>query len=244
MEGKVYKILMLIHLVNFLLIGHALADDGRLQDYRCFFNDSFIAGKLGEWQDKIAEMEKTETDNLLWNLEVLKARYGLIGEFISSGRKQEAKKWIESTESFLDRLTKRYPKEPQLHCIHAGLIGYKIGITPLKAVFYGPQNQKKIDIAYSLNREEPLVWLERGNSDYFRPEAFGGNKEKALKYFSKSAELFEKKMGCEWLKYFAWTMVYNCLMKLDRKSEAEQLKNRLVTETGGLKWLSNGKKEN
>jgi len=242
MERKDNKVLMtLILLFSPFLV---FSGDGqeKLEEYRCFFRKTFLNGNIGEWHVSISEMENLKTRDLDWDVEILKARYGLTGELLSEGKKGEARKLIASTEVMLEQSVKTHPDEPVFYCIGAGLIGFKIGLTPYKAPFYGPVNARKIEKAYSLDPDEPLVWLEKGNSDFYRPKAFGGSKERALGYFRKSVSLFGAEPGCDWIKHLAEAMVFNCLIELGRKEEAIKFRENLVKETGGMKWL--GQKSN
>lgn len=239
MERKKYRILILMVLVQTLIVFTALSGNNHLEEYRCFFTESFIKGSVLEWPAKISEMEGAGVRDFSWNFESLKARYGLIGQLLSGGKKQDAKKWLDETEMILDKMMEIHPGESGLHSIKAGITGYKIGLAFYKAPFYGPENERNLDMALSLNPEDPHVWFEKGNSAYHRPKAFGGDKEEALKYFNQSAAFFEKEKSCSWQKFLAYVMVYNCLTDLGRMDEAMELKRELVERTGGLTWLGN-----
>ncbi len=70
--------------------------------------------------------------------------------------------------------------------------GQMMGLYPMKGRTLGPKSEKALKMAKELAPENPRVWLISGQQDYFTPEQYGGDKERALNKFQKAARLAEQ----------------------------------------------------
>ncbi|MFC6634044.1 hypothetical protein [Microbulbifer taiwanensis] len=103
--------------------------------------------------------------------------------------------------------------------------GYKIALTPLSAVRYGPKSHSMVERALALDAENPLAQLARGISQFNTPGAFGGDKREALEAFGRAVSLYHAGRGgttADW--GLAEALVWRGLTQreLDREREATQ----------------------
>lgn len=73
--------------------------------------------------------------------------------------------------------------------------GYKIALSPLAAMRYGPKSHKMVRRALQLDAENPLAQLANGISLFNTPAAFGGDKREALEAFAQAAALYHAGRG-------------------------------------------------
>ena len=92
-----------------------------------------------------------------------------------------------------NKLLEKSPENPTLLAYKGAYIGFTIGISNLKAIYLGRRSLRYIDKSLELDPENIQGNIEKGNSLYYCPSAFGGDKAEAIKYFVKAVKSFEKK---------------------------------------------------
>jgi hypothetical protein len=172
MEGTKNKIIGLIVLL-ILPVLLATAQKKDLAYYQCAFFESYHAGNMAPWPALIAEMEKVNSRDLIWQTEILKAMYGLVGYQLGAKKKDLARVYVDKAGVYLDKLLDDHPENAQLHALEGAFNGYKIGISFYKAPFLGPKCVYHINKAIELNPYEPMGYIEKGNSHLYRPSALG-----------------------------------------------------------------------
>lgn len=119
--------------------------------------------------------------------------------------------------------------------------GYKIALSPLAAVRYGPKSHKMVRRALELDAENPLAQLASGISLFNTPAAFGGDKRKALSAFARAAALYHSGRGgvtADW--GLAEALVWQGLAQreLGRGSEAAQSWRGALAIRPDHRWAS------
>jgi tetratricopeptide (TPR) repeat protein len=174
----------------FLLSMHAL----QAQDYQSAIYQAYLLEQMDEWKVLMNQMEqefqRTSDSELLYQL--LEAEYGYMGWLVSLKRKKEAEALYQSAERHMDLLRERGLEDARVFSLKGAFYGYQILLTPLKAPSLGNKSMDANDRAMELDPEEPQVWLEKANMDYYRPAVFGGSKKKAVPMYEKAVELFER----------------------------------------------------
>ena len=88
MEGTKYKITGLIVLLIFSFTSKgATVQKKDLAFYQCAFFESYRAGNMTTWPSLIAQMEKAKSTDLVWQTEMIKAMYGLVGYQMGAKKK-------------------------------------------------------------------------------------------------------------------------------------------------------------
>jgi tetratricopeptide (TPR) repeat protein len=70
--------------------------------------------------------------------------------------------------------------------------GYEIGLNIIKAPILGPKSLKYSKLAMEQNPQNPMGYIQYGNSQFYMPAIFGGSKKEAVEHFIKALELMEK----------------------------------------------------
>lgn len=154
----------------------------------------YISNRMIEWEIPIRKAQKQlqVSGDLNLMVDILLAEYGFIGYCFSQENNQKASEWIDKADALADKLITMDPSRAAVYAIKAAIYGFRITLHPAKAIFYGPKNQRNIDRAIELDPGEPLGWFIYGNSEFFRPAAFGGSKTRGIEYYRKAIALTEK----------------------------------------------------
>jgi tetratricopeptide (TPR) repeat protein len=154
----------------------------------------YISNRMIEWETPMQRIEKqlqlSPDRDLMFDL--LLAEYGFIGYCFSQDRNDKAAEWVDDADALADKLISVDPSRAAVYAIKAAIYGFRITLRPAKAIFYGPKNQRNIDRAIELDPNEPLGWFVYGNSEFFRPAAFGGSKTTGIEYYRKAIGLVAK----------------------------------------------------
>jgi tetratricopeptide (TPR) repeat protein len=62
----------------------------------------------------------------------------------------------------------------------------------MKAPFIGPKSVKYSKLSMEQNPQNPMGYIQYGNSQFYMPPVFGGSKSEAIEYFKKAEKLMEK----------------------------------------------------
>ncbi|HOW25984.1 MAG TPA: hypothetical protein PK711_09975 [Bacteroidales bacterium] len=154
----------------------------------------YISNRMIGWETPMQRVKKQlqlSPDRDLM-VDLLLAEYGFIGYCFSQDRNDKAAEWIDDADALADQLISLDPSLSPVYAIKAAIYGFRITLHPAKAIFYGPKNQRNIDRAVELDPNEPLGWFVYGNSEFFRPAAFGGSRTKGIEYYRKAIGLIEK----------------------------------------------------
>ncbi len=206
------------------------------QDSGCFFREGYAVGNIENWEPEIRKIEARHTGNYEKLMEGLLARYGFMGYLIGSKQTSRARKFLDETESLLNSYRKQHPNDARLMAVSAAMVGFRIGLSPLRAPFLGPRNVEAWETALKANPNEPLAHLEKGNSLFYRPAAFGGNKTEAELAFRRALQLLDRDT-CNWVYSFVQVRLYEACKANGKKSDAENLRKELQQQPGHFRWI-------
>lgn len=217
----------------------AAAQKKDLAYYQCAFMASYKAGNMAPWPGLIAEMEKAKSTDLLWQTEMIKAMYGLVGYQIGAKKKEEARGYVDKGSEYLEALLEEYPNNAQLHSLAGAFYGYRISLAFYKAPFLGPKSLGHIEKAIKLNPREPMGYIEKGNGLMYRPAAFGGDKLEALKEYRKALTLMEgqNNLKCNWQHMLLRAFILKALYETNQEKEAEAFLQSMKKDYGSLEWI-------
>jgi len=238
--------MILIHRFKLLLIGlmlfpilMATAQKKDLAYYQCAFFESYRQGSMAPWPGLITEMEKVKPADLVWQTEMVKAMYGLIGYQIGAGKKDLARIYVNKADVYLDKLLDDHPNNAQLHSLSGALYGYKIGLAFYKAPFLGPKSLYHIEKSIELDPSEPMGYIEKGNSLLYRPAALGGDKKKALTFYRKALKLMEARndLKCNWQQMLLRAFILKTLYETNQTAEAKAFNLEMQKDYGSMDWI-------
>jgi len=162
-------------------------------NYQDSIYKAYSRGKMDKWYEIMTTFEKqVHQNNLEEQLELLSYYYGYTAWLIGAEKYDTAEVYIEKSEEIIDELLTESPENPTLMAYKGAYIAFTIGISKLKAIYLGPRSMKYIDKSLELDSVNIQGNIEKGNSMYYRPSAFGGDKNEAIEYYVKAVESFEK----------------------------------------------------
>jgi len=217
----------------------ATAQKKDLAYYQCAFFESYRAGNMAPWPGLIDEMAKVKSADIVWQTEMVKAMYGLVGYEFGLHDKEVARKYVNKADVYLDNLLEKYPDNAQLHSLAGAFYGYKIALAFYKAPFLGPKSMYHVDKAIELNPAEPMGYIEKGNSLQYRPAIFGGDKIEALKFYRKALALIESKddLKCNWQHMLLRAFILKNLYETNQTAEAEAFLAAMQKDYGSMIWV-------
>lgn len=238
MERKKNKFVILLGIMVFGIFT-ATAQEKDLSYYQCAFFESYREGNMAPWPGLIAEMEKVHSTDLLWQTEIVKAMYGLVGYQIGANQKDKAKVYVEKGSDYLEALLKKHPSNALLNSLAGAFYGYKIALAFYKAPFLGPKSLSYIDKSIKLDAKEPAGYFEKGNSLLYRPAAFGGDKKEALSMYRKALQLMESQsnQGCNWQHMLLRAFILKALYETNQVSEAIAFQKDMEKDYGSMAWI-------
>lgn len=238
MEGKKNKLVIFIGLMIFgIFTSNAQKKD--LSYFQCAFFESYRAGNMTPWPSLIAEMEKAKSTDLTFQVEMIKAMYGLVGYQIGAKQKDKSKAYIDKGSDYLDALLEKYPRNAQLNSLAGAFYGYKISLAFYKAPFLGPKSLSHIEKAITLDPKEPMGYIEKGNSLLYRPAAFGGDKLEALALYRKALLLMENQnnLQCNWQYMLLRAFILKTLFETNQETLAEDFLKCMEKDYGSMNWI-------
>lgn len=185
MERKNHYALIFIFLIAFVL-------DGFSVDYKNRIYRAFISNNMKDWKTVIDEIEKQTGSNQSLLTELVNYQYGYIGYCIGADRHSEAENYLRQAEKNLQKLEKTGADPSVINSYKSAFYGFSIGLNLIKAPFLGPKSVKHSKLAMEQNPENPLGYIQFGNSQLHMPAVFGGSKKAAVDYFQKAEKIMEK----------------------------------------------------
>ena len=88
----------------------------------------------------------------------------------------------------------------EAHALLASQYGRKMAIKPMYGMVLGPKAEKAMERAKEVAPESPRVVFLQAQSDYFTPEQWGGDKERAVRNLRRAIALFQTKTEADPLR--------------------------------------------
>lgn len=154
---------------------------------------AYISNNMQDWRKVIDVMSvdvlNSKTDEL--SLELLNYQYGYVAWCVGNERDQEAENVMKSSDSIIEILESKSFKLSVINSYKSAFYGYKVGLSPYKAPFYGKKSIDCANKAIELDRNNPLGYQQIGNAYYYMPAVFGGSKDVAIENYEKAKVLME-----------------------------------------------------
>jgi tetratricopeptide (TPR) repeat protein len=148
-------------------------------------------GDVKTLQNEISNAEKKAAANRSFDDYV---RLALLQDFMceaaeSGNNRKLVKPAAEAGIVAAEMAIKLNPNSSQAHQLLADLLGQLAPNVMGGGMKYGQRSTEEADIAIKLDPGNAEAYVTRAISYLYTPEAFGGNKPKALEFFKKAAEL-------------------------------------------------------
>lgn len=130
----------------------------------------------------------------------------------------------------------------ETYALLASMYGRKMGVKPQLGMFLGPRTSKLMEKANQMAPDNPRIVLLQATSDYFTPESWGGDKEKALKGFRRATELYadesvENPVMPEWGHSEAYAWLGIALMKKEQYDGAGAAFQKALEVDSDFAWV-------
>jgi tetratricopeptide (TPR) repeat protein len=239
MFTRVLTVFLFAFLVGWVFTGHAQVSErqARLQNQ---IYQSFVRGNIPLWEATLTEMERNynsnKTSSLLYDL--LLARYGFVA-FNMEVDKSKARTHLDKAEDELEQLFQYPSYQSNAWSLKGAFYGFRISLRPISAVTLGPRSYSAINEAVEADRNNPVAWMEMGNTRFYTPSAFGGSKQEALEYYQKAVNLFEKNMPAnqKWLYLNSLVGLAKSYQATDNKQMAINTYKKALTFEPEFKWV-------
>jgi len=184
MEGKKTGLILFV----LFFVATVLAAGQKSEIYNAYVN-----GKMGDWKIIIDKMSSGDDRSDAFVAGLLNYQYGYIGWCISTGRKDEAAKYLDLAWKNATTLEKRGSMLSDVNAYKSALYGFRIGLNNLKAPFAGPKSVACAEKAIKLDNKNPNGYIQYANALYYMPESFGGSKSAAIDNYLAAERLMESK---------------------------------------------------
>ena len=234
MERKNYLIFVISILVFFSFDSKA--------NYKEKIYQAFISNQMDVWKIYMDEMEKNKKENSTYLAELLNYQYGYIGWCMGVENKTDAKEYLKQAEKNLQLLEELNYNTSEINAYHSAFYGFKIGIAPIKAPFYGPKSMSHAEQSVELNPKNAFGYIQLGNVQYYMPPVFGGSKEIAIENFQKAEELMElnhESTQNNWNYLSVLTLIAQSFEKLEQWEKAKNYYEKALKTEPNYLWVKN-----
>lgn len=154
--------------------------------------EAYARGKMDVWFTVMQEFE--EENDFSSNdekLELINLYYGYAAWLISVEKDDLAETYIEKSDEILDEILEKDPANCTAMAFKGAFVAFEIGIYRYKAIYLGMASMDFIEGAYELDPSNIQANIEMGNSSFYTPPAFGGDKSSSIAYYKTAARQME-----------------------------------------------------
>lgn len=154
---------------------------------------AYILDDVKRWETLTNDYEKTadltKTADLL---QLIGCYYGYTATLLEKKQEEMAKKSIAKAEDCINKVLAIEPNNALAIDYKGAFMSYTVSMNKMKAPTLGKQSKEMINTAYALEPSNPQILFDKGNSLFYPPKLFGGNKKEALAYYQKAISIIER----------------------------------------------------
>ncbi len=211
-----------------------------IASYKTEIYNAYISNKMENWKTSIDKMnlENNKSDDFI--LELINYQYGYIAFCIGTQKDNEAGKYLDMAVKNIAILDKKGFKPAEISAYKSAFYGYEIGLNNLKAPFIGPKSVKFSKLAMEQDPQNPMGFIQYGNSQFYMPAIFGGSKKEAIEYFLKAEKLMEKdktKIKNDWNYLSLLVLIGQSYVAIDDYKNAKIYYEKALTFEPGFLYV-------
>ena len=154
--------------------------------------EAYARGKMDVWYTVMQEFEdNNDFSNLDMQLQLVNLYYGYTAWLVSIESEDLAETYIEKSEVILDQVLATDPANSTAMAYKGAFVAFEIGLSNYKAIYLGMVSMQYIEDAYELDTTNIQANIEMGNSSFYSPPAFGGDKSASIDYYKEAARQME-----------------------------------------------------
>lgn len=205
--------------------------------------DAYINGDMKTWRRVMLEFAETRPQTTEQKLELVSYYYGYTAWYIGNEKGKQALNYIAAAEQILDDIFSHQGVDAKIiataHAYQGAFIGYKIGLSPLKAPFFGPKSIKHTKCAFELDPDNIQAYIDFGNSLFYRPAILGGDKSSAIIHYKRAVLLFEaqKEFDGDWRYLNLLSTLGQALEEVEQYDEALDIYEKILRIEPDFIWV-------
>jgi tetratricopeptide (TPR) repeat protein len=156
--------------------------------------EAYATGNMTKWVGAMNAFE-ANPDNATYEkkLELVNYYYGYTGWLIGEEKYDIARLYINRSEEILDEILKHDSNHATAMAYMGAFTAFEVAMSNFKAMFLGRKIANYIEKALEIEPSNIQALIEKGNSSYYCPSTFGGDKMEAISYYQKAIKCMEKK---------------------------------------------------
>ena len=165
--------------------------------------------------------------------------YGLLNATMKDQDEKLFDAYVDGLEDRLEELSKDKTYGAEAKALLSSVLGFKIAYSPWKGMLLGSKSSDLLESALKSGSNSPIVQKMYAGNQYFTPEMWGGDKDKALAAFLRSNQLFEQKSDTQnwmYLDNLAWIgLIYQ---EKGMNAKAKEVWQKAVALEPEFDWVS------
>lgn len=235
------KYISLFTLVFSLTVATYAQDQAWPKAHNSFY-EAYLAGDsqgMMSASNTFKQLADANPTNLPLVAEYVQTRYSIVGFCMEGDCGIDVEDVLDDAIDYAEAKLKKDKSNANLNAVYGGMLGIKIGLSPMQGMFLGPKSAKYVDKAFELDPGNPLAHMFQAFSSYNTPAMFGGSKEKGQQSFLKSATAFEKRgqttQNWAYLDALAWNGI--ALQELGKTEEAKASFQKAMDVAPNFGWV-------
>lgn len=225
--------------IALLLTAVALSAQATVVDHDKVFN-AYLKGDFKTWGAEVNKYVATPGLTFQDKCEIANYLYGYIGAMVETkGRAEECERLIKHFDAYIAEMLKHQNTKAMGLLYQAASYGMKAKLHRSKLATYGMKTLSSLDDALEADPDNPIAIGFKGNTKYYAPAIFGGNKKKALAYYIKGVNILAR--NCPKLYRWNYRAMQLCVVEAyigtGEKEKAKQYYERVMREEPGFTYL-------
>jgi tetratricopeptide (TPR) repeat protein len=169
------------------------------------------------------------------------AEYGFIAYNIGNENVDKAEQHLKKAINYAEKLIESGKYQSEAYALQGAFYAFKIGLNPIVGAIWGPKSLKSINKAMQLDASNPTAWLEKANSLYYMPEAFGGSKESAILHYKRAVNIYEKQGEIlnNWMYLNTLTTLAQGYENVGKHEQAKKVYKKILSIEPNFDWVKN-----
>lgn len=216
---------------------------GFSQDLKRLSYLAYLEQDKNSWKSNVALATKAfqANPNSESKFQLALTEYGLLNATMKDQDERLFDAYLDGLENRLDELVKDKTYGAEAKALLSSVYGFKIAYSPWKGMLLGGKSSSLLEEALKDNPKSAIVQKMYAGNQYFTPEMWGGDKEKALVAFLQSNKIFELNQNTQnwmYLDNLAWIgIIYQ---EKGMKSEAREVWEKALELEPNFHWVSKG----
>lgn len=233
MERTKYKITLLL----LILSVSEVTASYKSEIYSCYIN-----GNMSEWKQVIERMANERRNDPAFIMELVNYQYGYIGWALGTKKNDEAKKYLELAEENLEKTERHTEYRSLINAYRSAFYAYRIGLNKILAPILGKKSLEAALTALEQDERNFMAYVQMGNSEFYRPPAFGGSKTEALKYYARAQKILESdpdEIRENWNYLSLLTVIAQAYSYTGELDKSKLYLDKILAIEPGFTWVKN-----